>query len=88
MPAPRRPVTFRPLPRVFRKFVGSLAVWCLVGAAALGQEPASAPSQPAAPPSGGTTVVVSGRSLYVEGGLVLVLFGAALFAVCRSSRRN
>lgn len=37
---------------------------------------------------GGTTIVVSQRTPYVESVVVLALCGAALFAVCRSSRRN
>lgn len=37
---------------------------------------------------GGTTIVVQGRTPYLEGAVVLALSGAALFAVCRSSRRN
>lgn len=37
-------------------------------------------------PSGPT--VSSGRSYYFEIGLVLVMFGAALYAVCRSSFRR
>lgn len=37
--------------------------------------------------SGLTLAQPGGRSLVVDGGLVLVLFGAALFAICRASRR-
>jgi hypothetical protein len=61
----------------------------MTGALALAQQPVTAP-QPdgTAAPTGGSTVVVSGRTLYVEVALVLIMFGAALFAVCRSSRRN
>jgi hypothetical protein len=57
------------------------AAWLMTAAAACGQDAG-------APPGGASSVVVSGRPLYVEGALVLVLFGAALFAVCRSSNRN
>lgn len=57
------------------------AAWLITAATALGQDAA-------APAGGASSVVVSGRPLYVEGALVLVLFGAALFAVCRSSNRN
>lgn len=34
------------------------------------------------------TVVTGGRSLTLEVIVVVVMFGLALFAVCRSSRRN
>ncbi len=34
------------------------------------------------------TNVVSGRSFTVEIGIVIVMFGGALFAVCRSSNRT
>ncbi len=34
------------------------------------------------------TNVVSGRSFTVEIGIVVVMFGGALFAVCRSSNRT
>ena len=43
---------------------------------------AQAPPPPAAP------VVSISRSWYVEAAVVAVMFGLALFAVCRSSRRN
>jgi hypothetical protein len=66
--------------------VWTLAAWGLFASLAPAQEPPAAPQPGAAPP--GDSVVVPGRPLYVEGALVLVLFGAALFAVCRSSRRN
>ena len=44
-------------------------------------------AQDAAPKSGVVTTV-SGSNQIVEYGMVIVMFGAALFAVCRSSRRN
>ncbi len=34
------------------------------------------------------TNVVSGRSFTVEIGIVVIMFGGALFAVCRSSNRT
>ena len=81
--------------RLARRTACLLTSWCLIGALGLAQQPGTAPPQPGppppqsgAPPTGESTVIVSGRTLYVEGALVLVLFGAALFAVCRSSRRN
>lgn len=42
---------------------------------------------PAAPP-GGTTTVVQGRGLALEWVITIAMCGAALFVVCRSSRRN
>ena len=44
--------------------------------------------QPAAPGSSTTTVVTPSRPLYFEAAIVIVMVGLALFAVCRSSRRN
>ncbi len=37
---------------------------------------------------GGSTIVYQQRTPWLEASVVIVLFGAALFAVCRSSRRN
>lgn len=45
---------------------------------------AQAPTPTPAP----ITNVVSGRSFTVEIGIVVVMFGGALFAVCRSSNRT
>jgi hypothetical protein len=46
-------------------------------------------AQASPPPAGGTTVVIAPtRPLYFEAAIVVVLSGLALFAVCRSSRRN
>jgi hypothetical protein len=42
----------------------------------------------AAWPTEGLLAQAAGQSLMVEYGLVAVLIGGALFAVCRSSRRN
>jgi hypothetical protein len=72
---------------LLRRTAWTVTAWSIVGALALAQQPGAAPDA-GSPPTGGSTVVVSGRTLYVEGALVLVMFGAALFAVCRSSRRN
>jgi hypothetical protein len=48
--------------------------------------PPSASAQDAAPKS---VVVTTSTSNYIlEYGMVILMFGAALFAVCRSSRRN
>jgi hypothetical protein len=71
--------------------LGAALVSCLVWLAATGPLFAQAPADPAAPPGapgGGSAVVVSGRSVYGGAFLTLVLCGAALFVVCRSSRRN
>ena len=38
--------------------------------------------------TGPVTNVVSGRSFTVEIGIVVVMFGGALFAICRSSNRT
>ena len=54
---------------------------------AFGQNPAPAPTSGAAPAPGGVTTVNQSNNI-LEYGLVIVMFGAALFAVCRSSRRN
>lgn len=67
--------------RTVRRGLQTIACWfCAVGIAA---------AQDAAPAGQeGSAVVVSGRPLYMEIGLLLLLFGAVLFAVCRSSSRN
>lgn len=49
--------------------------------------PAIVSAQDAAPKSGVVTTT-SGSNRVLEYGMVIVMFGAALFAVCRSSRRN
>jgi hypothetical protein len=73
------------------RWTGGSAALPLVGLAFLpalessvaAQAPAPAPAAaPAAPPS------VVTRSLTLEIIIVVVMIGAALFAVCRSSRRN
>jgi hypothetical protein len=52
-----------------------------------GQNQNPAPAGGTAPVSGGVTTVNESNHI-LEYGLVIVMFGAALFAVCRSSRRN
>lgn len=52
-----------------------------------GQNQNPAPVGGTAPVSGGVTTVNQSNNI-LEYGLVIVMFGAALFAVCRSSRRN
>lgn len=78
----RRPLmTIGPVSSCLRHLATAVVAGGVWAAAAFGQDAA-------APPGGGSSVVVSGRPLYVEFALVLVLIGAVLFAVCRSSRRN
>ena len=63
-----------------------LGVWLLlVGSCWFAPPLVSA--QEAAPKSGVVTTS-SGSNYILEYGLVIVMFGAALFAVCRASRRN
>ncbi len=78
------------LPVRIRVHLGALLVSCAVWLAGTGPLLAQAPADPSAPapPAGGSAVVVSGRSVYGGAFLTLVLCGAALFVVCRSSRRN
>lgn len=45
-------------------------------------------AQAPAAPAGGTTTVVQGRGLALEWVITIAMCGAALFVVCRSSRRN
>ena len=52
-----------------------------------GQNQNPAPAGGTTPVSGGVTTVNQSNNI-LEYGLVIVMFGAALFAVCRSSRRN
>jgi len=52
-----------------------------------GQNQNPAPAGGTAPGSGVVTTVNQGNKV-LEYGIVVVMFGAALFAVCRSSRRN
>ena len=49
--------------------------------------PSIVSAQDAAPKSGVVTTT-SGSNYILEYGMVILIFGAALFAVCRSSRRN
>jgi hypothetical protein len=75
----------RSLRRRLRALRGALlptAAWLSSAAAALAQ----APAQPGG--AGPTQVVQRGPGFFGEIVLVIALSGAALFAVCRSSRRN
>ena len=49
---------------------------------------APAPAGRAAPATGGGVTTVSKQTYWLEYGLVIVMFGAALYSVCRISRRN
>jgi hypothetical protein len=60
----------------------------LLADAAFAQAPTSGPGPAAANPGTPSGVVTSGRSYALESMLVVALLGGALFAVCRSSRRN
>ena len=66
-------------------------VWlCLVlffGMGSLSSVAGVAFAQTPAAPSGGVKTQ-STSNYFVDAAIVLVLFGGALFAVCRSSRRN
>lgn len=68
------------LPRLRIRLSRSIAASGLLLIGALMQ--AQAPPPPAAP------VVTISRSWYFEAAIVAVMFGLALFVVCRSSRRN
>ena len=62
-------------------WTGSVLLALGLGSSVFAQNP------PPAPASGGVTTVNQSNNI-LEYGLVIVMFGAALFAVCRSSRRN
>lgn len=62
------------------------ALACLLVSCGAHELFAQAPTAP--PAGGGTTVIVLGRSLSFEWIITVAMCGAALFVVCRSSRRN
>jgi hypothetical protein len=71
-------------------FPGLLLVMAFAPAVLRGQDE-SAPAAPAAPqaPAGNTVLMEPDTSgLYFEWALTAVGIGAAMFVVCRSSRRN
>ena len=72
--------------RTMRQILGRLMLggWLLL--AGVGAPTAFA--QDAAPKSGVVTTTTSGSGQIVEYFMVIVMFGGALFAICRSSRRN
>ncbi|MFO1093100.1 MAG: hypothetical protein U0992_07280 [Planctomycetaceae bacterium] len=82
MPAQQRLSSFisgccLPVNRLRRRFLAVLPLLVLHVAPALAQQPA-----------GGSQIVVQERVPYVESLVAAALCGAAIFAVCRSSRRN
>ncbi len=64
------------LPLLFAVLVGVFSAETFAAGGPLAQTPTP------------VTNVVSGRSFTVEIGIVIVMFGGALFAVCRSSNRT
>ena len=68
-------------------WTGSVLLTLGIGSSVFAQNPAPAPAGGTAPAPGGVTTVNQSNNI-LEYGLVIVMFGAALFAVCRSSRRN
>ena len=68
-------------------WTGSVLLALGVGSSVFAQNPAPAPAGGTTPAAGGVTTVNQSNNI-LEYGLVIVMFGAALFAVCRSSRRN
>lgn len=68
-------------------WTGSVLLALGIGSSVFAQNPPPAPAGGTAPASGGVTTVNQSNNI-LEYGLVIVMFGAALFAVCRSSRRN
>lgn len=81
------PDPFDPAPR--GRWTGGLAVSTLLGLVLLAAVASPLPAQTAAPaPTPTPTQTVLTRSLTMEYVIVVVMIGAAVFAVCRSSRRN
>ena len=68
-------------------WTGSVLLVLGIGSSVFAQNPAPAPAGGTTPAPGGVTTVNQSNNI-LEYGLVIVMFGAALFAVCRSSRRN
>lgn len=75
------------LPRVLMIAVLGLAL--MFASVGLAQAPAAQSAPPAAPvsTSGGGSGIIT-RSLYTEIALTVIVFGIALFAVCRNSNRS
>ena len=68
-------------------WTGSVLLALGLGSSVFAQNPPPAPAGGTTPAPGGVTTVNQSNNI-LEYGLVIVMFGAALFAVCRSSRRN
>lgn len=66
-------------------FLAAVVISVGVSAETFGQD--QAPSGGAAPVRSGVTTVQTSSNI-LEYGIVLALFGGALYAVCRSSHRN
>ena len=65
----------------------AMGLGLLLAPCAFGQNKGAAPAPTNAPAQGGVTMVNESKNIF-EYGMVIVMFGGALFAVCRSSRRN
>jgi hypothetical protein len=72
---------------ILRRFIATCVVVASL-AAASSLRAQTAPAAPAAPPDSGSTVVQDASGNYLEWGIVAIGVGVAVFAVCRSSRRN
>ena len=68
-------------------WTGSVLLALGIGSSVFAQNPAPAPAGGTTPAPAGVTTVNQSNNI-LEYGLVIVMFGGALFAVCRSSRRN
>ena len=81
----KRPLTVTTMKRTFRQLMlGGCLLLASVGGFAVPRASAQDP-----PPKSGVVTTTTSTSNYVlEYGIVIVMFGAALFAVCRTSRRN
>ncbi|WP_145370614.1 hypothetical protein [Maioricimonas rarisocia] len=74
----------------WRRCVARLAVACVTlwtAGLAIAQQPAAPPADAPAGPAAPTTTPIT-RDMTLEYVIVLAMVGLALFAVCRSTRRN
>lgn len=62
--------------------------FCAVLVASVGMTSSVGFSQAPAPVAPAPAPIIVGRSMTVETVIVVVMLGAALFAICRGSRRN
>lgn len=69
-------------------FFRSRSLWLVLVCALMSSGVAEVLAQAPAAPPGGTTTVVQGRGLAFEWIITIAMCAAALFVVCRSSRRN